>query len=120
MATNGCRGPVLSSARCLPAELKYNHGKGFRYPNIRELYMYAHRNQELQPEQMTDYDLDAACNLNDEWTFTADYAYLHTDTRTISVPKNKLFAEASHNSGQLVQLLFRRLAYRLEGTMQAL
>ena len=129
--------------------VKFNFSKGFRSPNIRELYMYAPRNPELQPERMDNYEielrqwlfggklnvglalyyingdnliqtvridgspknintgkfinkgfeLDASYNLNEDWTFAANYAYLHTDTRIIAAPKNKLFAEASYTPG---------------------
>lgn len=129
--------------------VKFNYGRGFRSPNIRELYMYAPRNPELQPEQMENFEIelrqwllegklnmglalyyingdnliqtvridgspknintgkfinkgfefDVAYNLNDEWAFTANYAYLHTDTRIIAAPKNKLFAEANYTPG---------------------
>lgn len=134
----------LSSIRA-----KFNYGKGFRSPNIRELYMYAPRNPELQPERMDNFEmelrqwmlggklniglalyyingdnliqtvridgapknmnvgsfinkgfeLDATYNLNPDWTFTTNYAYLHTDTRIIAAPKNKLFAEVSYTPG---------------------
>lgn len=129
--------------------IKFNYGRGFRSPNIRELYMYAPRNPELQPERMDNFEIelrqwllegklnmglalyyingdnliqtvridgspknintgkfinkgfefDVAYNLNDKWTFTANYAYLHTDTRIIAAPKNKLFTEASYTPG---------------------
>jgi len=129
--------------------VKFNYGRGFRSPNIRELYMYAPRNPELQPERMDNFEIelrqwllegklnmglalyyingdnliqtvridgspknintgkfinkgfefDVAYNLNEDWTFTANYAYLHTDTRIIAAPKNKLFAEASYTPG---------------------
>lgn len=129
--------------------VKFNYSKGFRSPNIRELYMYAPRNSELQPERMNNFEvelrqwllggklniglalyyingdnliqtvrtdgtpknvntgkfinkgfeLDATYNLNSDWAFTANYAYLHTDARIIAAPKNKLFAEASYTPG---------------------
>lgn len=129
--------------------IKFNYGRGFRSPNIRELYMYAPRNPELQPERMDNFEIelrqwllegklnmglalyyingdnliqtvridgspknintgkfinkgfefDVAYNLNDKWTFTANYAYLHTDTRIIAAPKNKLFTEAIYTPG---------------------
>ena len=131
------------------SRIKFNYGKGFRSPNIRELYMYAPRNPELQPERMNNFEVelrqwlmdgklniglalyyingdnliqtiridgspknvntgkfinkgfefDASYNLNEDWTFTANYAYLHTNTRIIAAPKNKLFAEASYTPG---------------------
>lgn len=131
------------------SRVKFNYGKGFRSPNIRELYMYAPRNPELRPERMDNFEvelrqwlfgsrlnvglafyyidgdnliqtvrtdgapknvntgkfvnkgfeLDAAYNLNSDWAFTANYAYLHTDSHILAAPKNKLFAEASYTPG---------------------
>ena len=34
------------------------------------------------------------------WSFTANYAYLHTDTRIVGAPQNKLFGEISFTPGQ--------------------
>ena len=45
------------------------------------------------------FEFDASYNLNEDWTFTANYAYLHTDTRIIAAPKNKLFAEVNYTPG---------------------
>lgn len=38
--------------------VKFSYGKGFRSPNIRELYMYGPRNAELQPERMNSFELE--------------------------------------------------------------
>lgn len=38
-------------------ELKFSFGKGFRAPNIRELYMYAPANPDLRPEYMLNYEV---------------------------------------------------------------
>ncbi len=43
----------LSSGR-----IKFSYGKGFRSPNIRELYMYAPRNPELKPESMDNFETE--------------------------------------------------------------
>lgn len=129
--------------------VKFNYSRGFRSPNIRELYMYGARNAELQPEAMDNFEvelrqwllggklnvgvalyyingdnliqqitfdgvaknlntgkfinkgfeIDATYNLDDDWSFTSNYAYLHTDTRIIAAPKNKLYAEATYTPG---------------------
>lgn len=130
--------------------IKFSYGKGFRSPNIRELYMYAPRNANLRPERLNNvevelrqwfldnrlnigmalyyingdnliqqvtasdgtaknmntgkfinkgFELDANLKLNHEWSFTANYAYLHTDTRIIAAPRNKLFAQANYTPG---------------------
>ncbi|MDR3219638.1 MAG: TonB-dependent receptor [Dysgonamonadaceae bacterium] len=39
------------------ATLKASAAKGFRSPNLRELYMYAPANPDLKPERLTNYDI---------------------------------------------------------------
>ncbi len=38
--------------------MKFSYGKGFRSPNIRELYMYPPHNPELQPEKMNNLEVE--------------------------------------------------------------
>lgn len=43
----------------LPAShIKFSYGRGFRSPTIRELYMYAPRNPNLQPESMDNFEVE--------------------------------------------------------------
>ena len=128
------------------SRIKFSYGRGFRSPNIRELYMYAPRNPDLRPESMDNFEIelrqwlfdsrlnaglslyyikgdnmimavmvqDAMKNINTgrfinkgfevdasyvisgDWTLSANYAYLHTDTRIVGAPENKLFAEVCY------------------------
>ena len=39
------------------SEIKFSFSKGFRSPNIRELYLYRPANRELKPEYMLNYEL---------------------------------------------------------------
>ena len=39
------------------SEIKFSFGKGFRSPNIRELYLYAPANHNLKPEYLLNYEL---------------------------------------------------------------
>lgn len=39
------------------SEIKFSFGKGFRSPNIRELYLYGAANSELKPEYLLNYEL---------------------------------------------------------------
>lgn len=41
----------------LDSEFKFNFAKGFRSPNIRELYMYPPHNPDLKPEYMLNYEV---------------------------------------------------------------
>jgi iron complex outermembrane receptor protein len=45
--------------------LKFSVSKGFRTPNMRELYMYAPANEELLPEESMSYDFTVAQRLLD-------------------------------------------------------
>lgn len=40
------------------ARMKFSYGRGFRSPNIRELYMYAPRNPNLRPESMDNFEIE--------------------------------------------------------------
>lgn len=46
------------------------------------------------------FEVDFNYRLSQIWSFTANYAYLHTDTRIVGAPKNKLFGEISFTPGQ--------------------
>lgn len=49
------------------SELKFSFGKGFRSPNIRELYLYRPANYELKPEYLLNYEISyrqTLCNGN--------------------------------------------------------
>lgn len=40
------------------SRIKFSYGKGFRSPNIRELYMYGPKNPDLQPESMDNFEVE--------------------------------------------------------------
>ncbi len=128
---------------------KASLSKGFRAPNIRELYLYPPANPDLKPEHMLNYELsyrqyfldgqlmtgaalyfidgdnmiqtvrvdgrprnintgsfinkgfelEAAYSVSRDVTLSANYSYLHTDTRTLYAPKNKLNTELTYAPG---------------------
>ena len=134
---------------CEGSKVKFSYGKGFRSPNLRELYMYPPHNPDLEPERMDNFEvelrqylldsrlnvglalyyingenliqtvrqdgrplnvntgkfinkgfeIDATFDINSQWSVTANYAYLHTDTRIVAAPKNKLFGELNYRPG---------------------
>lgn len=47
------------------SEFKFSFGKGFRSPNIRELYMYPPHNPDLRPEYMLNYEVSYSQTLLD-------------------------------------------------------
>lgn len=46
------------------------------------------------------FEVDATYSISKEWAVTANYAYLHTDTRIVGAPKNKLFGEVAFTPGR--------------------
>lgn len=40
------------------SRMKFSYGKGFRSPNVRELYMYGPRNASLEPERMYNLEVE--------------------------------------------------------------
>lgn len=130
--------------------LKFSFSKGFRAPNIRELYFNQVANPDLKPEYMWNYDvefrqwllgnrlnfgfslyfidgknmiqptmvngrmknmntgsfinkgfeIDLAYHVNSLWGVSANYSYLHTNSRNLlGAPKNKLNGELTYSPG---------------------
>lgn len=40
------------------SSVKFSFGKGFRAPNLRELYLYAPANPDLKPEYLYNYEVE--------------------------------------------------------------
>lgn len=57
--------PQFGAALHLPAalELKLSAAKGFRYPTLKEMYMFPPQNPDLRPERMWNYELSLAQQL---------------------------------------------------------
>lgn len=58
--------------------LKFSFSKGFRAPNLRELYMYAPANPDLKPEQMLNYEVELSQSLFDK-KLNASVAFFYID-----------------------------------------
>lgn len=52
----------LSARLWKGSEMKFSFGKGFRAPNLRELYLYRPANPELSPERMLNYEVELRQN----------------------------------------------------------
>ena len=66
----------------LPAaiEIKATAGKGFRFPTIRELYMFRPANPDLRPERMWNYELSFAQRLlNGRFSYGINLFYIDGD-----------------------------------------
>jgi len=55
----------LSFKAAEQTHLKFSISKGFRTPNMRELYMYASANEDLKPERSVSYDFSVSQGLLD-------------------------------------------------------
>ena len=96
-------------------ELKLSAAKGFRYPTVREMYMFPPQNDGLQPERMWNYELAFSQTLlNGALRYGVNVFYIDADniimtTRVDGRPRNV-------NSGKLdnagVEL---EAAYRISG-----
>lgn len=49
--------PQFGAVFHLPVELKLSASKGFRYPILREMYMFPPQNPDLEPESMWNYEI---------------------------------------------------------------
>lgn len=58
--------------------LKFSASKGFRTPNLRELYMYASANEDLLPERSWSYDLSITQGLFDN-RMSAELTFFYTE-----------------------------------------
>lgn len=69
-------------------ELKTSVGKGFRYPTIREMYMFPPQNPELKPESLWNYELAFSQRLPDgRLSYGANVFYLKGDNLIMTVPR---------------------------------
>ena len=69
-------------------ELKASAGKGFRYPTIREMYMFPPKNPDLRPESMWNYELAFAQRLLDgRLSYGINVFYIAGKNLIVAVPR---------------------------------
>ena len=69
-------------------ELKASAGKGFRYPTIREMYMFPPKNPDLRPESMWNYELAFAQRLRDgRLSYGINVFYIDGKNLIVAVPR---------------------------------
>ena len=69
-------------------ELKASAGKGFRYPTIREMYMFPPKNPDLRPESMWNYELAFAQRLLDgRLSYGINVFYIYGKNLIVAVPR---------------------------------
>lgn len=70
------------------AELKLSASKGFRYPTIREMFMFPPQNPDLRPEQLWNYELSVSQRLLDgRLSWGANLFYIDGQNMIVLVPR---------------------------------
>lgn len=82
--------PQFGASFHLPhgAEIKLSAAKGFRYPNMREMYMFPPQNPDLQPESMWNYELALSQTLaGGRVTWGVNIFYIDGKNMIVTVPR---------------------------------
>lgn len=81
--------------------LKASAGKGFRYPNIREMYMWGTANPDLKPESMWNYELAFARHLpGGRLSYGLNLFYIDGKNLIIPVPREGA-SDLNMNTGKI-------------------
>lgn len=99
-------------------ELKASATKGFRYPILREMYMFPPQNPDLKPESMWNYELAFSQNLlNGRLRYGVNIFYINGKNLIITLPNPNGSGMLNQNSGEIrnsgVEL---QAAYRIDRT----
>lgn len=96
--------PQAGLAFHLPSaiELKASASKGFRYPILREMYMFPPQNPDLQPESMWNYELAFSQRLLDgRLTYGANLFYIDGKNLIVTLPNPNGSGMLNQNSGKI-------------------
>ena len=93
-------------------ELKASVSKGFRYPTIREMYMFTPRNPDLRPERMWTYELSLSQKLLEgRLSYGVNVFYIDGDnfimTQMVDGKPHNVNAGALRNAGVEAQAAWR-------------
>ena len=93
-------------------ELKASVSKGFRYPTIREMYMFTPRNPDLRPERMWTYELSLSQKLLEgRLSYGVNVFYIDGDnfimTQMVDGRPHNVNAGALRNAGVEAQVAWR-------------
>lgn len=94
--------PQAGLAFHLPAqaELKLSAGKGFRYPIIREMYMFPPQNPNLEPESMWNYEMAFSQNIAN-LKYGINLFYIDAKNLILTLPRPDGPGKLNQNSGQM-------------------
>ncbi|MBO6077443.1 MAG: TonB-dependent receptor [Bacteroidaceae bacterium] len=96
--------PQFGAAFHLPAgmEVKLSAGKGFRYPIIREMYMYPPQNPNLKPESLWNYELAFSQSLmNGRLNYGINLFKMDVENIILTLPNPNGAGKLNQNSGEL-------------------
>lgn len=83
-------------------ELKVSASKGFRFPTIREMYMFPPQNPDLRAERMWNYEIAASQRLLDgRLSWGVNVFYIDGDNIILTVPNPNGSGRLNMNSGRI-------------------
>src|SRR5699024_11375352 len=83
-------------------ELKASASKGFRYPILREMYMFPPQNPDLQPESMWNYEIAFLQRLLDgRLSYGVNLFYIDGKNLIMTLPNPSGRAMQNQKSGQI-------------------
>ena len=83
-------------------ELKASASKGFRYPTIREMYMFPPQNPDLRPERMWTYELALSQKLLEgRLSYGLNIFYISGDNMILRLPNPDGAGMLNQNSGEV-------------------
>ena len=83
-------------------ELKASASKGFRYPILREMYMFSPQNPDLQPESMWNYEISAMQTLLDgNLSYGINVFYIDGKNMIMTLPNPNGSGMLNQNSGKI-------------------
>ena len=83
-------------------ELKASASKGFRYPTIREMYMFPPQNPDLRPERMWTYELALSQKLlKGRLSYGLNIFYISGDNMILRLPNPDGAGMLNQNSGEI-------------------
>lgn len=96
-------------------ELKASASKGFRYPILREMYMFPPQNPDLQPESMWNYELAFSQRLmNGRLQYGVNLFYIDGKNLIQTLPNPNGSGRLNQNSGEIENMgVEAQLAYRI-------
>ena len=99
-------------------ELKASASKGFRYPILREMYMFPPQNPDLKPESMWNYELAFSQRLlNGRLQYGLNLFYIDGKNLIMTLPNPNGTGMLNQNSGEIDNTgIEAQVAYRINET----